>query len=266
MTFRAVLLILSVTLASAARADIDLESALRNHSMGNYAAYAEFKMGHYEDARVIWEALDEQGNGDAAFNLGVLYEDGRGVAVDMDKAMAYYHRATENGSHKGLYRLGILYLYGSAQLTADPDRGRRYLSRAAALGDAQAAEHLAALDDVAGAAVGPLVAVDRAIARGDLASAVQQLRDAAAAGNADAQTRLAWLYEAGRGVPRNLQTAVDWFQRAAAQGDGEAMYALAVMHQTGVGLAQDAQQARLWLERSVAAGYPLARLALESAP
>lgn len=263
MKQRAITLMLCLGLATSALAEFDVNSALRDPGMGNYKAYAEFKMGHYDNARAIWEALDARDNGDAAFNLGLLYEDGKGVAANMDTAMAYYYRATENGSQKGLYRLGVLYLYGSKQLEPEPDRGRRYLSRAAALGDAQAAEHLAALDDNAEGPSDVLVAVDKAVARGDMISAVQQLKTAAHEGHAGAQTRLAWLYEAGRGVPHDLPKAAEWFQKAAHQGDGEAMYALAVMHKTGVGLVQDDQAAAKWLQKSIAAGYPLARLALQ---
>ncbi|MDQ3195732.1 MAG: sel1 repeat family protein, partial [Pseudomonadota bacterium] len=57
----------------------DLDEIVRNPVIGNYKGYAEFKMGHYETARVIWEALAKRGNGEANFNLGTLYEDGLGV-------------------------------------------------------------------------------------------------------------------------------------------------------------------------------------------
>lgn len=243
-------------------AEPDISAALRDPAMGNYKAYAEYKMAHYDNARAIWEALDKRGNGDAAFNLGVLYEDGKGVPTDMDKALAYYQRARQNGSEKGLYRLGILYLYGNDRMAANISQARRYLSEAAALDDEQAQQHLTELDAGASGEPGPMILADRAFAAGHAESAADLLLEAAKAGNADAQTRLAWCYESGRGVDRDLQQAVVWFQQAAKQGQGEAMYALAVMRKTGVGLPRDEQAANRWLQRSAGAGYAQARLEL----
>ena len=51
--------------------DSDRQDWLRNPAMGNYKAYAEFKMTNYAKAREVWETLAEVGNGDALFNLSV---------------------------------------------------------------------------------------------------------------------------------------------------------------------------------------------------
>ncbi|MEZ5362483.1 MAG: hypothetical protein R2748_09170 [Bryobacterales bacterium] len=63
---------------------------------------------------------------------------------------------------------------------------------------------------------------------------------AAQAGNADAQCRLAALYERGAGLPRNLEEAMRWRLRAASQGDGLAMAALAAHYAEGKGVERDA--------------------------
>jgi TPR repeat protein len=84
------------------------------------------------------------------------------------------------------------------------------------------------------------------------------LAAAAKSGHVRAQTRLAWSYEAGRGITRDLALAAQWFGSAAQAGDGEAMYALGVMHATGAGREKDAALAEQWLQRSAAAGYPAA--------
>lgn len=54
--------------------------------------------------------------------------------------------------------------------------------------------------------------------RGDYATAVNEWRDAAAAGDADAQFNLAQAYKLGHGVPQDLLKAEELFGRAAAQG------------------------------------------------
>ena len=54
--------------------------------------------------------------------------------------------------------------------------------------------------------------------RADYDAAVQQWRDAAAKGDADAQFNLAQAYKLGRGVPADLAKAEELYARAAAQG------------------------------------------------
>jgi TPR repeat protein len=229
------------TFAADAGAEIDLEEIVRNPTIGNYKGYAEFKMARYESARRIWEALDARGSGEAAFNLGTLYEDGLGVARDMPRALDYYRRGAELGSGKAAFRVGHLYWNGAPGLPADRERARPYLERAAASGDRDAQRYLVEQP--------PTGADERS------PEAIAALIRAAEGGDPRAQTRLAWNYEAGRGVPRDLAQAAAWFQRAAEAGDGEAMYALSVMHATGAGRPLDAPAAAAWLGKSAAAGY-----------
>lgn len=234
--------------------DIDLVEIVRKPAIGNYRGYAEFKMAHYDKARRIWEALDARNFGEAAFNLGVLYEDGLGVAKNIDRALAYYRRGADNGSAKAVFRLGIVYWLGTSDIPKNEAEGRRYLNIAAAGGDQEAARYLGAAT-VAGGEADVLVTADRALADGKSAEAIRLLSEAAERGDARAQTRLAWYYETGRGVERNLEKAALWFQRAAEGGNGEAMYALSVMFATGAGQARDPAVAESWLRKSAATGY-----------
>jgi TPR repeat protein len=83
-------------------------------------------------------------------------------------------------------------------------------------------------------------------------------------GDATAQTRLAWAYEAGRGVERDLQEAARRFELAARAGNAEAQYALAVMLRTGRGRAVDLEKSAEWLNQSAAQNYPAAQAAQAS--
>lgn len=236
-------------MADASADEIDLEEIVRRPTIGNYKGYAEFKMAHYPAARRIWEALDAKGFGEAAFNLGMLYEDGLGVDKNMPRALTYYRRGADNGSQKAVFRLGLIYWLGLPSVPRDAVLGRHYLELAAAAGDEEAARYLTAdAEDV-------LVAADKAIAEGKPGEAIERLTAAANAGNLRAQTRLGWAYEAGRGVGRDLARAAAWFKRAAEGGDGEAMYALGVMYATGAGQVKNAALATEWLRKSAATGY-----------
>jgi TPR repeat protein len=52
----------------------------------NLKAYAEYKMGHYDNAREIWEGLAASGNTTALINLSNLFSQGGGVTADQKKA------------------------------------------------------------------------------------------------------------------------------------------------------------------------------------
>lgn len=239
---------------------------VKNPAMGNYKAYAEFKMGNYAAARHVWEVLAGLGNTDALFNLGILAEDGLGEVQDMTKAAALYAASASAGGVKAQYRLGLLYSSGGA-IAADVDKARQYFSLAAANGDMEAASRLRALNTP----TEPASDFERAellSSRGEHAGALELYEGAASNGNLKALTRLAWMHEAGRGVERNLETAGRLFLRAAEGGDAEAQYAIAVMYRTGLGQPKDRDQSLIWLKRASEQRYPAAQAALaaEEAP
>lgn len=235
---------------------------LRNPAMGNYKAYAEFKMANYAFAREVWETLAEVGNGDALFNLAILAEDGLGEARNMAKAEALYTGAAQAGNFKAQYRLGMLYSAGQ-QLPRDVEKARVYLTLAAQGGDKDAIARLATLGQPS-APLTPYQQAEWFSASGRHADAAALYTGLADAGDHRAQTRLAWMFEAGRGVPRSLPEAARRFELAARAGEPEAQYALAVMHRTGQGRERDLTQSLAWLRRAAAQAYPAAVAALAS--
>jgi uncharacterized protein len=233
---------------------------IKNPAMGNYKAYAEFKMAHYDNARQIWETLAGLGNPDALFNLGILAEDGLGEAKNLDKALALYEAAANAGGFKAQYRLGMLYS-DDGPVSRDNAKARHYLSLAAVNGDQDAATRLAALDQP-DRPPSEFEQAERLSSRGqhkEAAAIYQRLSDA---GDVKARSRLAWMYEAGRGVGRDLAKAAQLFMQSANAGDAEAQYAIAVMYRTGKGQTQDRQQSLLWLKRAADQKYPAAVAAL----
>lgn len=242
--------------------DSTAEDWVRNPSMGNYKAYAEFKMAHYAAARHIWETLAGLGNADALFNLAILAEDGLGEPKDMKKAEALYLTAANAGGFKAQYRLGMIYSTGGV-LEKDLVKARQYLSLAAANGDKDAAARLATLAQPER----PLNAFEEAeilASNGQHAQAAVLYQRSADAGNLVARTRLAWMFEAGRGVPRDLDRAAQLFMASAQAGNAEAQFAIAVMHRTGRGQPKDRTQSMVWLNKSAAQHYPAAVAALHA--
>jgi TPR repeat protein len=78
-------------------------------------------------------------------------------------------------------------------------------------------------------------------------------------GDPAAQTYLGFMFETGRGVPRNYTEAAMWYRRAAEQGDSLAQYSLGLLYDKGQGVPQDIVEANKWLNLSTAASPRRAR-------
>jgi TPR repeat protein len=89
---------------------------------------------------------------------------------------------------------------------------------------------------------------------GDPAKAAYWYERSAAQGNAYAQFMLGELYEAGKGVDRNLKVAADWREKAANRGNSLAQLKLGKMYLSGEGVEKDAGKAAYWLERAAVEG------------
>lgn len=92
---------LCVALAVALPARADFETGV-----------AAARAGDYAGALREWRPLAESGNRDAQFNLGLLYENGLGVARDDAEALAWYRRAAERGDAGAQYNVGEFYAFG----------------------------------------------------------------------------------------------------------------------------------------------------------
>lgn len=64
---------------------------------------------------------------------------------------------------------------------------------------------------------------------------VEQLQQAAQAGDPDAQYALGYMYYYGKNVPQNTQTGMNWIKRASVQGQEQATKALSILGQGGGG-------------------------------
>ncbi len=80
--------------------------------------------------------------------------------------------------------------------------------------------------------------------------------------SADAQERIAHLYERGNGVAKDPVAAAKWFQKAADQGNVTAQAHLGRLFRSGVGVAKDPKQAARWSIKAASQGNPIAESTL----
>jgi localization factor PodJL len=148
------------------------------------------------------------GDPTAAYEIGVRFAEGKGVATSFDEAAKWYDRAAQAGVVPAIFRLGTFYEKGLS-VTKDVEIARRYYLQAAERGNAKAMHNLAVLD------------ADGGGKGANYKSASQWFRKAAERGVADSQFNLGVLYARGMGVEQNLAESFKWFSLAAAQGDAD---------------------------------------------
>ena len=96
-----------------------------------------YRRGDGAAALAVFEPLAEQGDRNAQFMMGVLHEDGVGIAKDMAKAIAWFRRAAEAGLASAQYNLAQYYENGTG-VAADPSTAVGWYRRAAAQGHGKA--------------------------------------------------------------------------------------------------------------------------------
>ena len=83
---------------------------------------------------------------------------------------------------------------------------------------------------------------------------IAETRKNAEQGDAEAQTRLGYLYDTGRGVPQDYSQAFLWYRRAADQGDATAQFNLGMLYNNGLGVPKDPDQAIAWWRKAADQG------------
>jgi TPR repeat protein len=91
----------------------------------------------YATALREWRSLARQGDAEAQYNLGVMYERGEGVAKDEAEAVRWYTQAAAQGNADAQYNLGVMYGQGRG-VAKDEAEAVRWYRKAAAQGDAGA--------------------------------------------------------------------------------------------------------------------------------
>ena len=83
---------------------------------------------------------------------------------------------------------------------------------------------------------------------------LEDLKQKALSGDAEAQFKLGFCYDKGQGVDKNSLEAFQWFQKAAEQGHAKAQFNLAVMYDEGEGVAVDKAKAVYWYQKAAEQG------------
>ena len=108
------------------------------------AGVAAYEAGDFATALENFQPLAEQGDAFAQYNVGLMYEIGRGVLQDYAEAVRWYRLSAEQGNARGQANLGGMYDTGQGVLQDDAEAVRWY-HRAAEQGDARGQANLGAM-------------------------------------------------------------------------------------------------------------------------
>ncbi|MAT66545.1 MAG: hypothetical protein CMN57_13000, partial [Gammaproteobacteria bacterium] len=86
------------------------------------------------------------------------------------------------------------------------------------------------------------------------ARAAQMLSPFAQRGNAEAQHRLAIIYQNGLGMTRNDELAYKWMRAAAEQGHALAQHGLGFMYLEGECVEKNGEEAAKWFQKAADQG------------
>jgi TPR repeat protein len=216
-------------------------------------ARQQYLRGDYSALAVISEAA-EAGDAMALNILGAAYEEGRGVARDVPRAIELWERSAKAGEVRARYNLGNFYTFGGGGVEKDRTRARREYHLAAAAGYPPAMTGLGYLEEIAEPP--------------NHEKSVEWYLKAHDAGDMVATGNVGYAYAIGRGVPEDFARARLYMTDAAARGLPRAFNDLGVLHQRGYGVAADPQTAYLFYRLAADKGYAraginLAELAVE---
>lgn len=175
---------------------------------------------NYGQAWDNYKIAANRGDAIGQYNLGLIYELGKGQPVDQFKAESLYQSAAEQGYSPAMTQLGGLYFKG---INGQPDEQKAlaWYKKAAELGNREANYQLGLLSETG---VGMTL---------DFAKAVNFYQRAADLGDEKAILALARMYQYGLGVSKDLTHAAELYQSLATENNAYAQYQLAMFYYDG---------------------------------
>lgn len=101
-------------------------------------AAEDIRLGNYAHAYLTWRELANKRDPEAEYNLGWIYHNGYGVAVDNSAAAYWWQRAAGHGKTEALFDLGNLYYHGGKGIKRSFDDAIPWFMQAAEEGHEEA--------------------------------------------------------------------------------------------------------------------------------
>ncbi len=204
--------------------------------------------GDHARAAELYEEAAAAGHVMGIYRLGYLHLIGRGMPVDVDKAVTFFEAAASKGESYAMNSLARLYAAGE-DVPLDQEKAIDLYLRAAAQGNTYAYNNL-----------GYLLAED-----GEEERALPLFQASAEAGDVYGYNNMGYAYQNGIGVEPDLTQAITWYERAARGGQPNAPINLGFIYRDGgPGIAADPARAAFWFAEAASRGNPWGSVHLAS--
>ena len=180
-----------------------------------------------------WQRALDNGYVDIAKALGSMYMSGRGVPLDYEKGMELYLLAAEHGNPHAIKFVALGYKRGLG-LPQDNDKAALWEAKAASLSGADA--DVVFLDSMQ----------SKETELQDEEEIFAEFLRQANQGNARGLFYVSVAYTSGTGVARNYIKAEQWAREAAERSLTSGIRHLGLFHQLGQGLPQNRIEAQKW--------------------
>lgn len=178
-----------------------------------------------ELSRILQQA--NQNNPQMQFELGKRYYTGNGIGSDKQNALFWLAKSATQNYLPAQRALGILFLDGDGEVSANPKQAIEWLEQAAKQNDPIAIGLLAKTYK------------DGVFVKADYVKATEWAERGAALDNAEAQYILGDLYRQGLNQQKDLTAAAKLYQKAADQGHIDAINNIGAMLNAGFGIEAD---------------------------
>lgn len=224
----------------------------------------------YKIAFEYYKKAADQGYLTAQRELGLFYENGRGVTKSIEEAFKYYRLAADQGDPIAQYCIGNLYQWGKGveqskeeslkyyRVSADQEYGPALIELAHYYGSEELKDYKKSFEyykiasdhgyPEAQRELGHYYENGRGVEKSDEEAlkyyrlAVEYYKKAADQGYAEAQCKLGLFYENGWGVEKSVEVAFEYYRLAADQGDSIAQFFIGNLYELGKSIHQSREE------------------------
>lgn len=208
-------------------------AAALGHAFADYALafHRTGTVGDDAQAVAFYREAAEKGDAKAQTNMGLCYEQGKGVQADDDEMVTWYRKAAEQGYAAAQFALGRCFA-GAGGVKWDMAKAVEWFDKAVAQGGPAEQFRFGALHEWGHSCM-----------ERDIAAAVRWYSLAAEQGYGDALTQLGMMYVLGQGVPKDDAKATSLLVAAATQEGAGALFELGKLFELGFGTPKDEKEA-----------------------
>lgn len=205
-------------------------------------AVSQYFQQNFRDALPIFIKYSKQGNAEAHYYLGLIYNDRHFNGYDPKMAIHHLKSAANLNHKQSMFKIGLMYENGEGveqnALVATDWYRRSKLSDLSVKSKSSNAENIIFYKN------------KEKIEEVKYSKIFQDLLDGAKNGDSEKQYKIAENYDYGNLIPRDFYKALSWYERSANNNYKPAQFRMGYFYCRGLGVPRDANISNEWLIKS----------------